>query len=223
MPTRRPIASRALGRSIRQARKRRRLTQAELAALVGIGRSTYGDLERGGAADSPMATWFALAEVLAMPSAATGTIWASRAAEERSGTVRASTGRFPPSPEHLTLMAAGGTGISWRHGGSRRHGRPISTSAGARQGSPGRAPGPPVGLWLRGPKECRCERRRLAERPSTGSRGLLSRGATIRLVRIIPIAPARAPSASDGQRHRPHGTGPTAQGALTASGRSAPR
>ncbi|MGH2467253.1 MAG: helix-turn-helix domain-containing protein [Candidatus Limnocylindrales bacterium] len=49
-----------LGRELRQRRKRRRLTQASLATLVGLKASREGELERGRGATATLRTWHAL-------------------------------------------------------------------------------------------------------------------------------------------------------------------
>lgn len=53
-----------LGRRVRAARMRRRLTQAALAQRIGISRSRLADLERGRGARAPFSTWFALGSAL---------------------------------------------------------------------------------------------------------------------------------------------------------------
>lgn len=53
-----------MGEQVRLARRRRRLSQAGLAARAGISRQRLSDVEIGRAPGMPSAAWFALAEVL---------------------------------------------------------------------------------------------------------------------------------------------------------------
>ena len=53
-----------LGDELRSSRRRRRLTQAALAEIVGISRQRLGDLEAGRGRAAPAGIWFALAEAL---------------------------------------------------------------------------------------------------------------------------------------------------------------
>jgi transcriptional regulator with XRE-family HTH domain len=55
------------GRRIREARRRRRLYQASLAARVGIGQARLGGIERGRGEGVPLALWIALGAALEMP------------------------------------------------------------------------------------------------------------------------------------------------------------
>ena len=57
-------AAGTLGNAVRFSRKRRRLTQAALAKIVGISRQRLGDLENGRGVAAPADVWFALAEAL---------------------------------------------------------------------------------------------------------------------------------------------------------------
>lgn len=57
----------ALGRSLRAARVRRRLTQAALAEKAGISRARVGQLETGQGLTASVGTWFTLAEALELP------------------------------------------------------------------------------------------------------------------------------------------------------------
>lgn len=57
----------ALGRSVRTAPVRRRLTQAALGARVGVSHARIAQLESGQGNGAPMDLWFALAEALDWP------------------------------------------------------------------------------------------------------------------------------------------------------------
>jgi transcriptional regulator with XRE-family HTH domain len=54
------------GREIRAARRRRRLTQAQLGALVGLSQSEISRLELGEGAGAPIGVWLAIAAVLGL-------------------------------------------------------------------------------------------------------------------------------------------------------------
>jgi transcriptional regulator with XRE-family HTH domain len=56
-----------LGREVRTGRSRRRLTQAQLAARVGLARSTIGDLERGQGGGHTLDTWQRIGVALDRP------------------------------------------------------------------------------------------------------------------------------------------------------------
>jgi len=56
----------ALGEAVRRARRRRRLTQAALAARVGVSPSTIGRIEQGKAYGLPLPTWIAVALALGL-------------------------------------------------------------------------------------------------------------------------------------------------------------
>ncbi|HEU0237408.1 MAG TPA: helix-turn-helix transcriptional regulator [Candidatus Limnocylindrales bacterium] len=58
-----------LGRDMRETRKRRRLRQEQVSALVGISRSRYADLERGEGANAPLETWARIGAALGRPLA----------------------------------------------------------------------------------------------------------------------------------------------------------
>lgn len=58
-----------LGRDARATRRRRRLTQADLGDLVGIGQSEISHLERGNGAGTSIATWVAIGIALERPIA----------------------------------------------------------------------------------------------------------------------------------------------------------
>ena len=53
-----------MGREVRASRKRRRMTQASLARIVGISRQRLGDLEAGDGGAAPAAIWFSIAKAL---------------------------------------------------------------------------------------------------------------------------------------------------------------
>lgn len=57
-------AAAKLGEQLRSSRRRRRLTQAALAEIVGISRQRLGDLEAGRGRAAPACIWFALGEAL---------------------------------------------------------------------------------------------------------------------------------------------------------------
>lgn len=59
----------ALGADLARTRRRRRLTQAQLGARVGIGRSRTGELERGEGESAPVALWVRLGMALGRPIA----------------------------------------------------------------------------------------------------------------------------------------------------------
>ena len=59
----------ALGRVVREARKRARMTQSALAALVGLHRSRMSEIERGVATGTPLVVWVRLGIVLGRPLA----------------------------------------------------------------------------------------------------------------------------------------------------------
>ncbi len=61
------LTSVALGRSVRSARQRRRLTQAALGARVGVTHARIAQLEGGEGSGAPLGLWFALAETLGRP------------------------------------------------------------------------------------------------------------------------------------------------------------
>src|SRR4051812_38391443 len=58
-----------LGAQLRTTRRRRRLTQAALADLVGLGQSEISDLEHGHGAGTSIETWVAIGIALARPIA----------------------------------------------------------------------------------------------------------------------------------------------------------
>lgn len=60
-------AASALGRKIRDARRRRKWTQAVLAQKVGLSASRISQIERGLARSVPLEIWFALGHVLGLP------------------------------------------------------------------------------------------------------------------------------------------------------------
>jgi transcriptional regulator with XRE-family HTH domain len=60
-----------LGKEARATRRRRRRTQASVAAEVGISRSRYAELERGDGAMAPLDLWVRVGLVLARPLAVT--------------------------------------------------------------------------------------------------------------------------------------------------------
>lgn len=59
----------ALGRQVRESRRRRRLTQQQLGALVDLSRSTIGAIERGLGASHTLETWQRLGVALDRPLA----------------------------------------------------------------------------------------------------------------------------------------------------------
>jgi DNA-binding XRE family transcriptional regulator len=59
----------ALGRVVRDARRRRRLTQAQLGAAVGLRRSRISEIEGGLATGTPLVVWVRLGMVLQRPLA----------------------------------------------------------------------------------------------------------------------------------------------------------
>jgi len=54
------------GQAVRDARRRRRTSQATLAGSVGISRPRLADIEGGSGAGAPLQTWFSLAKALRM-------------------------------------------------------------------------------------------------------------------------------------------------------------
>jgi transcriptional regulator with XRE-family HTH domain len=58
-----------LGREARTARRRRRLTQQQLADAIGLSRSRYADIERGDGATAPLETWTRIGVALRRPIA----------------------------------------------------------------------------------------------------------------------------------------------------------
>jgi DNA-binding XRE family transcriptional regulator len=58
-----------LGRQAGQARKRRRRTQAQVAADIGISRSRYAEMERGDGAHAPLELWVRVGLVVGRPIA----------------------------------------------------------------------------------------------------------------------------------------------------------
>lgn len=60
-----------LGKEVRATRRRRRRTQASVAAEVGISRSRYAELERGDGAMAPLDLWVRVGLVLSRPIAIT--------------------------------------------------------------------------------------------------------------------------------------------------------
>lgn len=56
-----------LGRRVREARRRRRASQAALGTRVGISASWVSAIERGDGAGAPLEVWFALSDALAVP------------------------------------------------------------------------------------------------------------------------------------------------------------
>jgi transcriptional regulator with XRE-family HTH domain len=60
-------AARRAGRELEMSRRRRHLTQAALAARVGVSRSRLADMERGKGDGVPVRIWFALGEALGRP------------------------------------------------------------------------------------------------------------------------------------------------------------
>lgn len=63
-------AAAALGEELRRSRQARRLTQAQLARRVGIGRTRVHELETGKGATAPLSVWFAIGAALDRPFAA---------------------------------------------------------------------------------------------------------------------------------------------------------
>ena len=59
----------SLGRVIREARRRRRMTQAALAAAVGLKQSRISEIERGGGLGTPLLVWVRLGIMLGRPLA----------------------------------------------------------------------------------------------------------------------------------------------------------
>lgn len=59
----------SLGRVVREARRRRRMTQEQLALRVGLRRSRLGEVERGTATGTPLLVWVRLGLVLGRPLA----------------------------------------------------------------------------------------------------------------------------------------------------------
>jgi transcriptional regulator with XRE-family HTH domain len=57
----------ALGASIRSARRRRRLRQADVAARVGVSRSTISRVELGRGSGLPIGAWLAIADAVGLP------------------------------------------------------------------------------------------------------------------------------------------------------------
>lgn len=62
-------AAATLGEELRRTRRRRRLTQQDVADRMGISRTRYSGLERGFGASAPLAVWFRAAAVLDRPLA----------------------------------------------------------------------------------------------------------------------------------------------------------
>src|SRR5947199_10491154 len=59
----------ALGRDLRPARKRRRLTQSQLGRQVGLSGARVGELERGDGAQAPLEVWVKLGKAIDRPLA----------------------------------------------------------------------------------------------------------------------------------------------------------
>lgn len=58
-----------LGQEARATRRRRRLTQLQLANAIGLSRSRYADIERGEGATAPLETWARIGAALGRPLA----------------------------------------------------------------------------------------------------------------------------------------------------------
>src|SRR5262245_18563417 len=58
-----------LGTELRRSRKRKRMTQRDLGARIGLTDGWISDLERGFVADAPLSTWVTLGFVIGRPLA----------------------------------------------------------------------------------------------------------------------------------------------------------
>lgn len=90
-----------LGRGLNAARRRRRLTQAQLGQRIGLSGARIGELERGDGATAPLEVWVKLGEVLDRPLA----VMFSQEIESQE----------PPDPGHLAAQELV-LGLARQHG-----------------------------------------------------------------------------------------------------------